>query len=167
MKLTSKTIHSGTYENSEKIFGYSGKNAYGFNLSCTGSESSLKNCQCYRSLLETEKNITGVSCINGTSNMHSHKAFLVLLYHYACIFVSCKDSTSSIFCSKNGSTRLTLGITNDQGVLEYCYNGRWSVFCNLDDEEAEVACKQMGYSQFGGNIRQLVYYTSIIHCFSH
>ena len=100
--------------------------------------------------------------------MHSHIALIVLLSSLCMHFCFMWRFTSSISCSKNGSTRLTGGITDDQqGVLEYCYNGRWSVFCNLDDEEAEVACKQIGYSQFGGNIRQLVHYTCIIPYFSH
>ena len=54
-------------------------------------------------------------------------------------------------CSNSGSLRLTAGGTTDgEGVLEYCYNGKWSLFCNLDDKEAAVACKQLGYSQYAG-----------------
>ena len=53
-------------------------------------------------------------------------------------------------CSNSGSIRLTGGTTDGEGVLEYCYNEKWSPFCNLDDEEAAVACKQLGYSQYAG-----------------
>ena len=53
-------------------------------------------------------------------------------------------------CSSNGALRLVGGQSSHEGVLEYCYNGKWSPFCYLDDEEASVACKQMGYSQYAG-----------------
>ena len=62
-------------------------------------------------------------------------------------------------CDFNGNLRLTGGNTNDEGVLEYCYNGEWSIFCNLDDEEAAVACKQLGYSQYAGYY--IVFYQSL------
>ena len=56
------------------------------------------------------------------------------------------DST----CSSNGALHLVGGENSHEGVLEYCYNGKWSPFCYLDDEEASVACKQMGCSKYAG-----------------
>ena len=51
-------------------------------------------------------------------------------------------------CSESGSIQLTGGKTDSEGVLQYCYNGSWVQFCSLDDEEATVACKQLGYEPF-------------------
>ena len=55
-------------------------------------------------------------------------------------------------CSPNGALRLTGGNNTYEGVLEYCYNGHWSIFCSLDVEEAIVACKQLGYEPYASKI---------------
>ena len=65
--------------------------------------------------------------------------FILLLAH----------SNDSI-CSTSGGLHLTGGNADGEGVLEYCYNGKWSPFCYLDTEEAAVACKQLGYSKYVG-----------------
>ena len=39
------------------------------------------------------------------------------------------------------------GASSNKGKLEYCHYGAWSSVCyNFHDEEATVACKQMGFS---------------------
>ena len=39
------------------------------------------------------------------------------------------------------------GASSNKGKLEYCHYGTWSSFCySFDDEEATVACKQLGFS---------------------
>ena len=39
------------------------------------------------------------------------------------------------------------GASSNEGKLEYCHNGAWSSFCIVfDDEEATVACKQLGFT---------------------
>ena len=82
---------------------------------------------------------------------------LVISYNCASIFMSftflhvqLTILASDSSCSSNGALRLVGGQSSHEGVLEYCYNGKWSPFCYLDDEEASVACKQMGYSQYAG-----------------
>ena len=55
-------------------------------------------------------------------------------------------------CAQNGTLRLTGGKNNNEGVLEYCYNGYWSPFCHLDGEEAVVACKQLGHQPYASKI---------------
>ena len=77
-------------------------------------------------------------------NVGHHKAIIGILF----LYVSCLALESS--CSSNGILRLVGGQNSHEGVLEYCYNGKWSPFCYLDDEEASVACKQMGYSKYAG-----------------
>ena len=34
---------------------------------------------------------------------------------------------------------------DEDRVLEYCFNGCWSVFCQLTHSEATVACRQLGH----------------------
>ena len=35
-----------------------------------------------------------------------------------------------------------------EGTLEYCYSGFWTHFCYLGPNEATVACRQLGYSDY-------------------
>lgn len=51
-------------------------------------------------------------------------------------------------CSHNGVVQLMGGISGSDGALQYCYNGKWSMFCTLSTEEASVACKQLGYTKY-------------------
>ena len=47
----------------------------------------------------------------------------------------------------NGAVRLVGGPSTNKGKLEYCHYGAWSSFCtSFDDEEATVACKQLGFT---------------------
>ena len=46
-----------------------------------------------------------------------------------------------------GSVRLSNGSAHE-GRLEYCYHGRWSVFCHLTHREAIVACRQLGFTNY-------------------
>ena len=47
----------------------------------------------------------------------------------------------------SGAVRLVGGTSSNKGKLEYCHYGTWSSFCySFDDEEATVACKQLGFS---------------------
>ena len=47
----------------------------------------------------------------------------------------------------NGAVRLVGGTSSNEGNLEYCHNGAWSSVCNsFHNEEATVACKQLGFS---------------------
>ena len=39
------------------------------------------------------------------------------------------------------------------GRVEYCYDGKWSAICSsFHDEEIAVACRQLGYSSYGGKV---------------
>ena len=47
----------------------------------------------------------------------------------------------------NEAVRLVGGASSNKGKLEYCHYGAWSSFCTyFHDEEATVACKQLGFS---------------------
>lgn len=47
-----------------------------------------------------------------------------------------------------GDIRLQQGADSSEGRLEFCFHDEWSPFCQLDDEEAAVACKQLGYTEY-------------------
>ncbi len=52
-------------------------------------------------------------------------------------------------CS-DGALRLTGKDSNKaEGRLEYCYKGLWSKFCTLGENEAAVACNQLGFPTNG------------------
>ena len=63
-------------------------------------------------------------------------------------------SIKNIYCQffaasqcTNGAVRLVGGASSNKGKLEYCHYGAWSSFCtSFHDEEATVACKQLGFS---------------------
>lgn len=38
---------------------------------------------------------------------------------------------------------------NGVGTIEYCYKGWWSGMCSLGEREATVACRQLGYVDYG------------------
>ena len=60
-------------------------------------------------------------------------------------------------CNPEGSVRLADGSTNNEGRLEYCYTGQWSTFCTLDFSAASVACKQLGYIEYTGEIDYFIF----------
>ena len=54
-------------------------------------------------------------------------------------------------CVNNGEIRLIGGQIAQEGTVEICVNGTWGSVC--DDgwgyEEAEVVCRELGYSSLG------------------
>ena len=47
----------------------------------------------------------------------------------------------------NGDVHLVNGDTDNEGRVEYCYNGTWAPVCSLASKTALLICKQLGYSQ--------------------
>ena len=49
-----------------------------------------------------------------------------------------------------GEMRVSEG-TFEDGFLDYCFGGEWGIVCgdNWDDQDAEVACRQLGYRTSG------------------
>ena len=66
------------------------------------------------------------------------------------IFYNLVGVLNKFFCPAvctSGAVRLVGGASSNKGILEYCHHGAWSSVCaNLHDEEATVACKQLGFT---------------------
>ena len=59
-------------------------------------------------------------------------------------------NTQGSECNPNGNVRVQGSQEPGTGRLEYCYNGYWSPFCNLDPVAASVACRQLGFTNYTG-----------------
>ena len=52
---------------------------------------------------------------------------------------------------KEGSVRLSGGMTNNEGQVEVCPSGQRGVVCDdgWDNRDAMVICRQLGFSEIG------------------
>ena len=124
----------------EDIYGYFNP-LWPYRYQCTRSEYSLQSCDHYYAVGcdSLSDDLAGVHCTS----------ILVMLKHF---LISSRSQV--YFLSSSGSPcidgqlQLGGGQTSNEGRLEYCHQGMWSPFCNLDDEEATVACKQLGYTAY-------------------
>ena len=64
------------------------------------------------------------------------------------LFVIALNTTSN--CT-TGHVRLTSGQTQYVGLVEICYGGVWKSICprGWDTREAQVVCRQLGFSSIG------------------
>ena len=57
---------------------------------------------------------------------------------------------------KTGEVRLVGGVTNSTGRLEVCAYGMWGRVCNRfqywGPDNAQVVCRQLGFSEIGTNV---------------
>ena len=117
-------------------------------MSCTGAEDRLTQC-----------GKTSLSLTVGKKNYKNIPAAAVSCHGYTTTPPPCvpPSSQSSVSVCTNGNVRLMGGQTNAEGRLEYCYNGQWSAFCTLRSQEATVACKQLGYTQYSGETKYSIF----------
>ena len=45
----------------------------------------------------------------------------------------------------NGKFRLSNGNNDNQGRVEYCYEGEWTAMCSLMMQAARMICEHLGY----------------------
>ena len=53
----------------------------------------------------------------------------------------------------DGDLRLVGGQTENQGSVQICYNNAWTYVCDRQwyTDEANVACRQLGFQSYGIN----------------
>ena len=81
--------------------------------------------------------------------MHSTFFFFLeeALFIYSCIHYLLYPAGT--VCEEE-AIRLVNGASNNQGRLEICFNNLWGSVCDdqFDNNEAKVACRQLGYSNY-------------------
>ena len=57
-------------------------------------------------------------------------------------------------CTAEGDIRLLHGMTEYEGTVEVCHSSSWVTICDSQwsSEDAEVVCRQLGYSVMGKNV---------------
>ena len=101
---------------------------------CKGNELRLSDCKKVNHSLEEGRTIYGEAKIAGVTCLPA-------------------PSQPDIVCTNRtilpvGQSECTVGnVSIINGILQYCYNGNWSVFCSLTHREAIVACRQLGHTK--------------------
>jgi hypothetical protein len=75
----------------------------------------------------------------------SDTIYLILLYGYSMKIII------TVSCNTNGAVRLRGSSSRNRGRVEICVDGVWGTVCDdhWDSTDANVACKQLGFSRFG------------------
>lgn len=135
-------------------------------VTCNGAEPILRSCSfqytswCDSALSET----AGVKCAENAICKCVCVCLIFILHLFPSIFSLSSISLPfllsffflPLFSSPSslahgctpGAIRVQDGADSSEGRLEFCYHDEWSPFCVLDDEEAAVACKQLGYTTY-------------------
>ena len=124
----------GTVVQYGSYYGKPNKTIHLTQVFCDGSEDRLDDCT-----------VTTLSLQEGKSMLPLANAAGVKCYTPdACII----PPTNGASCN-HGQVRLTGGRPNTgEGNIQFCYYGSWSAFCMLGPNEATVACRQLGYTDY-------------------
>ena len=112
------------------------------NVNCVGDENSFSECTKTRlslysgKLEQTNTEVAGVDCIYDEPT------------EPPCI--ENPDIKPSDDCNSPGSFRLMKkgSVSTNEGRVEYCYNEFWTPLCTMDNRLADVACRQLGHTQY-------------------
>ena len=111
-------------------------------VNCMGNEDDLTKCSRTKvSIVDGKKalpstNVSGVDCIYDEPT------------EPPCIENPDVDPSDS--CNSPGSFRLMKkgSVSTNEGRFEYCYNEFWTPLCTMDNRLADVACRQLGHTQY-------------------
>ena len=151
-------------------------------VGCTGEERNLLDCTYtgYEVTSCSHSEDAGVSCPGKITPLSwwlgvvptklDTKAMAIWM------LVSCSQQLIHLYFSTapilnpvnctNGDLRLSGGITSQQGRVEMCYERQWGTVCDdyWGTNDAQVACRQLGFSSFGTSYVITEYkFTIIIH----
>lgn len=132
-KCVFPTLSTGAQGVGGSFYGKPDKAILLSNMGCTGDEFDLDDCSFISYSLTEGKSLQDVVQVAGVACLPKD-----------CIPPKVQGSDCTI-----GSVGLEPGSGVDgAGNLQYCYNGTWSYFCNLDQTAASVACRQLGYQNY-------------------
>ena len=127
-------VHVGSVAYGNSQYGKPSLTVHLKDVLCQGEEPAITDCVAQILSLEDGRlstdEVAGVQCSSPTD---------------------CKVPAKDGADCTHGEVRLTGTQTPSkaEGYLEYCYYGTWSSFCSLDSTEAVVACRQLGYLEYG------------------
>lgn len=123
---------------SGSFFGKPAKTIHLSNVQCSGDESSIHKCS-----------KTIYSLENGKEQLVKTEVAGVICY----VPNDCVSPPTIGGDCVHGDVKLTGNNANSgEGVLHYCHKGMWSTFCSLTSTEATVACRQLGFADYDGNV---------------
>ena len=70
-------------------------------------------------------------------------------------------STGSGNSCESGKVRLVDGNTDNEGRVEYCFDGDWAPVCSLNSYTASLVCQKLGYTQY--TCKNIIILYSMIH----
>ena len=100
-------------------------------VQCSGEEAGLDGCAYTFYSLNEGKTLIDMVHVAGVS----------------CLPAGCIPASVSGSECTSGNIRLDSG-SNKDGNLQYCINGTWSPFCSLELDEASVACRENGFTDY-------------------
>ena len=135
-----QTLIAGSQAVLNSFYGKPDRTLHLSTVVCTGPEEKLTECSLTLLSLENGKDtvqhvdVAGVSCQLSPPTMPPCDIPANAVHG---VGINCTD----------GNVTLVDGQLDTEGRLEMCFNNEWTPFCNIDENEALVACRQLGYTQ--------------------
>ena len=124
------------------------------NVGCTGSEATLFTCTYTTSHNCTHAQDAGVQCV-------PRECFLLF---FGTVKFGVLITLITFAGCTHGTVRLVGGTSSLEGRVEVCVNGLWGTVCSdgWTAVDANVACRQLGYSGSGKSNLHNIVHTSVM-----
>ena len=135
-------LYTGATPVHGSMYGKPNRTVHFRDISCVGTELNLAECSKTVLSLYYGKQALPVSTVAGVDCVYDVPT------PPACISKPILSPGSD--CT-TGDVRLvtsTGAASNDAGRAEYCYNGMWTPFCNMDTKVGSVICRQKGHTVY-------------------